>query len=262
MSSIKEVKMNIPVWAEATVAWLNEEAESKNWQERLTLLAGLNDKCIAFSTSFGFEDQALTHEIAAQGLEVSLFTLDTGRLFEETLTLHQQTRDRYGMPIKTYYPDPLALEKYVEERGINGFYESISNRQLCCFIRKVEPLARALDGVEVWVSGLRREQSETRSDLPLAEWDAKNQVVKFYPLRDATSEELWDYIAAKDVPFNPLHKQGFPSIGCAPCTRAIEEGEHARAGRWWWEQGKEANECGLHFVNGKLVRAKDVNDAE
>lgn len=258
MSSIKEVKMNIPVWAEATIDWLNEQGENKNWRERLTLLAGLNDKCIAFSTSFGYEDQALTHEIAAQGLDVELFTLDTGRLFEETQKLHQQTRERYGRPIKTYYPDPLALEKYVEERGINGFYESVSNRKLCCFIRKVEPLQRALDGVEIWISGLRREQSDNRSDLSLAEWDAKNQVVKFYPLRDAGSEELWDYIRAGNVPYNPMHDTGFPSIGCAPCTRAIEPGEHPRAGRWWWEQPEEGAECGLHFVNGKLVRTKDL----
>lgn len=262
MSSIKEVKMDIPAWGEATVEWLNEQGEGKHWQERVRLLAGLEDKCIAFSTSFGYEDQALTHEIAGQGLDVELFTLDTGRLFEEIQTVHQQTRDRYGIAIKTYYPEPLALEKFVEERGINGFYDSVSNRKLCCFIRKVEPLQRALDGVEIWVSGLRREQSDNRSDLPLAEWDAKNQVVKFYPLRDATSAELWDYIKAENVPYNPLHDKGFPSIGCAPCTRAVEEGEHPRAGRWWWEQGQEVNECGLHFVNGKLVRAKDVDDAE
>lgn len=258
MSSIKEVKMDYPVWAEAAIDWLNGQGEGKSWQERVALLAGLDDKCIAFSTSFGYEDQALTHEIAAQGLDVELFTLDTGRLFEEVHTLHQQARNRYGIAIKTYYPEPLALEKFVAERGINGFYDSVSNRKLCCFIRKVEPLQRALDGVEVWVSGLRREQSENRSDLPLAEWDAKNRVVKFYPLRDASAEELWGYIKTGDVPYNPLHDRGYPSIGCAPCTRAVEPGEHPRAGRWWWEQGQEANECGLHFVNGKLVRAKDV----
>lgn len=254
--------MDIPVWAEATIDWLNEQGESKGWQDRVELLAGLDSKCTAFSTSFGYEDQALTHEIATQGLKVDLFTLDTGRLPEETQTLHQQTRDRYGLSIKTYYPEPLALEKFVEERGINGFYDSVSNRKLCCFIRKVEPLGRALDGVEVWVSGLRREQSENRSDLPLAEWDAKNQVVKFYPLRDATTDELWSYIKTENVPYNPLHDSGYPSIGCAPCTRAVAEDEHSRAGRWWWEQGKEDNECGLHFVNGKLVRAKGVDDAQ
>lgn len=261
MSSIKEVKMDIPAWATATIDWLNEQGEAGSWQERVHLLAGLEDKCVAFSTSFGYEDQALTHEIATNALEVELFTLDTGRLFEQTHALHQQTRDRYGIPVKTYYPEPLALEKFVEERGINGFYDSVSNRKLCCFIRKVEPLQRALDGVEVWVSGLRREQSDNRADLPLAEWDAANRVVKYYPLRDAATDELWSYIKAADVPYNPLHDAGYPSIGCAPCTRAVAPDEHPRAGRWWWEQG-EANECGLHFVNGKLVRAKDVGDVE
>ncbi|MCH2548013.1 MAG: phosphoadenylyl-sulfate reductase [Alphaproteobacteria bacterium] len=253
MSFTKEAS----VCAEAMVDWLNEQGEHLSWQARLTLLAGLENKSIAFSTSFGYEDQALTHEIAKQGLNVALFTLDTGRLPEETYTLHQQTRDRYGVEIATYYPEPLALEKFVKEQGINGFYDSVSNRKSCCFIRKVEPLARALDGVEIWVSGLRRKQSENRADLPLAEWDAANKVVKFYPLRDASSEALWQYIKDKNVPYNPLHDVGYPSIGCAPCTRAVAADEHPRAGRWWWEQDDAASECGLHFVNGKVVRTKD-----
>ncbi|MGB1539992.1 MAG: phosphoadenylyl-sulfate reductase, partial [Rickettsiales bacterium] len=182
----------------------------------------------------------------------------TGRLFEETYTLLQQTVDSYGVPIRAYYPDPLALETFVNEQGINGFYNSVENRKACCFIRKVEPLARALDGVDIWISGLRREHSDHRQDLPVAEWDAANNLIKFYPLIDVSEEAVKSYIATHNIPYNPLHDQGFPSIGCAPCTRAIGVGEHPRAGRWWWEQGEQ--ECGLHVKDGKLVRKPARDD--
>lgn len=234
--------------------------EGLNWIERLQLLAVFTQGKTVFSTSFSFEDQAITHAIAEHQLPISLFTLDTGRHFEETYAVQHETTQRYGLPIRTLHPDPLALEKYVAEHGVNGFYESRDNRKLCCFIRKVEPLGRALEGAEIWVSGLRREHSDFRQDLPVAEWDEKNQVIKFYPLLDTTTEEVRDYIEKNNVPYNVLHDKGYPSIGCAPCTRAVEPGEHPRAGRWWWEQGVD-NECGLHVVNGKLVRIKSAPEA-
>lgn len=231
-----------------------EQAGALNWRERLQWVAQQH-AAASFSTSFGVEDQLLTDAIATDTLPIAFFTLDTGRLFEETYALYQQTVDRYGIAIRPYYPDLLALEKYVTQHGINGFYESVENRKACCFIRKVEPLQRALSGVDIWVSGLRREQSDNRSNLEVAEWDAQHQLIKFYPLVDVTLDEVEQYIAEHHVPYNSLHNQGYPSIGCAPCTRAIEPGEHPRSGRWWWEQGS-AQECGLHVVNGKLVPIK------
>jgi phosphoadenosine phosphosulfate reductase len=210
---------------------------------------------IAFSTSFSFEDQALTHVIAEERLPIRLFTLDTGRLFEETHKLHQETRDLYGLAIETFYPDAEQVQAFVAQNGINGFYNSVENRKACCHIRKVEPLKRALKGVDIWISGLRREHSESREQLGCTEWDSTHRVVKFYPLIDVGSEDLWAFIRANKIPFNPMHERGFPSIGCEPCTRAIQPGESPRAGRWWWEKNGE-QECGLHMQDGKLVRAK------
>jgi len=228
-------------------------AEGKSWQERLALLGGFAQAKIVFSTSFSFEDQAILAEIAVQKLPIRIFTLDTGRLFEETHTVHQQSREKYGHPIEIYYPDAQAIQHFVQAQGINGFYDSLENRKACCHIRKVEPLQRALKGADIWISGLRHEDSELRANLPVAEWDAGNNVIKYYPLLDATGEELWAYIKEKRVPYNILHDKNYPSIGCAPCTRAVLPGEHPRSGRWWWEQGN-ATECGLHVVDGKLVR--------
>lgn len=226
------------------------------WQKRLAALRVHAQHKIVFSTSFSFEDQAITHVIAQEKLPVRFITLDTGRLFEETQKLHQATRERYGIAIETYYPDTDAVQQFVVENGVNGFYNSVENRKTCCHIRKVEPLGRALQDADIWISGVRREDSDRRSGLGCAEWDAAHGVVKLYPLIDVRATELWDFIGAENVPVNPMHQQGFPSIGCAPCTRAVAPGEHPRAGRWWWEQ--EGNrECGLHVVDGKLVRSKD-----
>lgn len=213
-------------------------------QEGLALIADLFPGKVTFSTSLGQEDQVITQLIADAHLPISIFSLDTGRLFPETLELLSRTEAKYKQQIKVYYPNTESVEKLVSEIGINGFYESVGNRKSCCFVRKVEPLKRALAGNEVWVTGLRAEQSANRSDMKRIEWDAGNQILKFNPLLDWTFEEMIAYISEKRIPYNPLHDKGFISIGCAPCTRAIMEGEDARAGRWWWEDSKK--ECGLH----------------
>jgi phosphoadenosine phosphosulfate reductase len=197
------------------------------------------------STSLGAEDQVITQIISGIDPGIYMFTLDTGRLFPETYDLLEITRQRYKVNIKVFFPEQKAVEKMVNSKGINLFYESIENRKLCCNIRKIEPLKRALENVDFWISGLRREQSVTREDLSVIEWDKLNQKIKINPLIDWKSEDLWDYIRQNNIPYNPLHDQGFPSIGCQPCTRAIEPGEDIRAGRWWWEN-PEMKECGLH----------------
>jgi len=213
-------------------------------QEGLALIADLFPGKVTFSTSLGQEDQVITQLIAEANLPISIFSLDTGRLFPETLDLIARTEARYKQNIKVYYPTTSSVENLVRDIGINGFYESVENRKSCCFARKVEPLRRALAGNEVWITGLRAEQSANRSGMKRIEWDEGNQILKFNPLLDWTFDQMIEYIKAKKIPYNPLHDKGFISIGCAPCTRAIAEGEDARAGRWWWEDSKK--ECGLH----------------
>lgn len=213
-------------------------------QEGLALIADLFPGKVTFSTSLGQEDQVITQLIADAHLPISIFSLDTGRLFPETLELLSRTEAKYKQNIKVYYPTTDSVEKLVSDIGINGFYDSVENRKSCCFVRKVEPLRRALAGNEVWVTGLRAEQSANRSDMKRIEWDEGNQTLKYNPLLDWTFDEMIAYINDKKIPYNPLHDKGFVSIGCAPCTRAIMEGEDARAGRWWWEDSKK--ECGLH----------------
>ncbi|MEN9423089.1 MAG: hypothetical protein RL122_472 [Pseudomonadota bacterium] len=199
---------------------------------------------ITFSTSFGLEDQVITDAIFRNGLDIEVFTLDTGRNFKETYDTFDTTRKKYGQTIKTYYPDTAAIEHYVTIKGINAIYESVQNRKECCTIRKIEPLNRALKGTQVWITGLRAAQSSFRADMNLFETDAQRELIKFNPLLNATSAQLWGYIRQYAIPYNSLHGQGFPSIGCAPCTRAIAQGEDERAGRWWWESHNQ--ECGLH----------------
>lgn len=210
----------------------------------LALIAELFPEKVVFSTSLGQEDQVITQLIASQNLPIQIFSLDTGRLFPETLELLSRTESKYKTRIKVYYPDTASVEKLVGDIGINGFYESVENRKSCCFVRKVEPLKRALAGNAVWVTGLRAEQSANRSEMRRIEWDEANQIIKYNPLLDWTFEQMITYIEEHRIPYNPLHDQGFISIGCAPCTRAILPGEDARAGRWWWEESKK--ECGLH----------------
>jgi phosphoadenosine phosphosulfate reductase len=223
---------------------LEAHLEQLSSQEGLALIADLFPGKVTFSTSLGQEDQVITQLIASANIPVQIFSLDTGRLFPETLDLLSRTEAKYKQNIKVYYPTTDSVEKLVSDIGINGFYDSVENRKSCCFVRKVEPLRRALWGNEVWVTGLRAEQSANRSDMQRIEWDEANQIIKYNPLLDWTFDQMIAYIDEKNIPYNPLHDKGFISIGCAPCTRAIMEGEDARAGRWWWEDSKK--ECGLH----------------
>lgn len=223
---------------------LNRQLGQLSPGEGLALIAELFPEKVTFSTSLGQEDQVITALIASQNLPISIFSLDTGRLFPETLDLLDRTQAKYQVPITVYYPKTEAVEDFVNQKGINGFYHSVENRKSCCFVRKVEPLKRALAGNQVWVTGLRAEQSPNRSDMKRIEWDEANQILKFNPLLEWTFDQLIAYIQKEKIPYNPLHDKGFVSIGCAPCTRAILPGEDARAGRWWWEDSKK--ECGLH----------------
>jgi phosphoadenosine phosphosulfate reductase len=213
--------------------------------EFLSLLAGKFPGQVTFSTSFSFEDQVIAHEILNNQLPISVFTLDTGRLFAETYSVWSSTNAKYQSNVKAYYPNNDLLEAFVQEKGPNAFYESVDNRKQCCFIRKVEPLKRALKGNAVWVTGLRAEHSPDRNNLAILEWDESNQVIKYNPLLHWTTEQVRKYIDDNNVPYNPLHDKGFVSIGCAPCTRAVKPGEDFRAGRWWWEDAAK-KECGLH----------------
>ena len=199
----------------------------------------------AFASSLGAEDMVVTDAILSTGLPIAIFTLETGRLHRETLDLLERVRSHYGHEIEAFRPDPDAMARYVKEHGLNAFYESVDLRKRCCQIRKVEPLARALAGRNAWITGLRRTQSVTRTDLPLREHDPVHGIPKFNPLADWSEAEVWACIRARAVPYNALHDRGYPSIGCEPCTRAIRPGEDIRAGRWWWESSN-AKECGLH----------------
>lgn len=200
---------------------------------------------VNFATSLGEEDQVITDMIAKVAPMIPVFTLDTGRLFPETYDLLAKTQKRYPINLKVYYPDTRAVEEMVRTKGINLFYESVDNRKLCCGVRKVEPLRRALSDVDAWMTGLRKAQSITRATGEAIEWDEANQKIKINPLIDWSLDQVRDYIKKNNVDVSPLHKTGFVSIGCQPCTRAIKEGEDIRAGRWWWEQ-PEQKECGLH----------------
>ncbi|HVX52018.1 MAG TPA: phosphoadenylyl-sulfate reductase [Chitinophagaceae bacterium] len=200
---------------------------------------------VAFSTSFSWEDQAITHIILTNNIPIEIFTLDTGRLFDETYYVWSRTNEKYNTRIKAYYPQAEELQEYIGENGPNAFYESVQLRKTCCYIRKVEPLKRALAGNELWITGLRSEHSPERKNLPQVEWDEANQIIKYHPILDWTTEELTTFIYSNHIPYNTLHNKGFVSIGCAPCTRAIKAGEDFRAGRWWWEN-KDSKECGLH----------------
>ncbi len=222
--------------------------------DRLASLRAAVDGRIVFTTSFGLEDQALTHMIFDAKIDIDVVTIDTGRLFPSTYKLWADTEARYARRIKAFYPDAEAVAGFVADWGINGFYHATDARSGCCGVRKVEPLQRALAGASGWVTGLRADQSETRGAVPLAAWDATHRLVKTAPLYDWTREQVVAFVETETVPINPLHAQGFLSIGCEPCTRAVAPGEPERAGRWWWEND-ESKECGLHIgTDGKLVR--------
>lgn len=203
-----------------------------------------NFRNVKFASSFGEEDQVITHLIAQQRLNINIFTLDTGRLFQETYDLIELTRNAFKLNIDILFPDQKEVEQYVKTRGINGFYDSVENRKECCAIRKVHSLNRALNGADIWITGLRKSQSANRQLMQKVEWSPEYNLIKYNPLFDWSEEEMRNYLVSNNVPVNSLHRKGFASIGCAPCTRAIAPGEDIRAGRWWWEG--TAKECGLH----------------
>ncbi|MCG3686894.1 phosphoadenylyl-sulfate reductase [Aliarcobacter butzleri] len=223
---------------------INKELENKTTVDVIAYFLD-NFKNVALSSSLAAEDQVLTDILLKKNKNASIFTLDTGRLHTETYDVMDATNLKYGIKIDVFFPDNENVQKLYKTQGVNGHYESIENRKNCCNIRKIEPLKRALKDVEVWVTGLRASQSVTRTDMPLVEWDENFNVIKVNPLINWSQEDVWDYIKTNKVPYNKLHDQGFPSIGCAPCTRAIKDGEDIRAGRWWWEN-PEHKECGLH----------------
>ena len=212
---------------------------------RIGLASRATQGRIAFSTSLGVEDQAILHAIAASDAAIDVFTLDTGRLFPETIDTLAETELRYAMKIRVLAPDAGDVEELVSRDGVLGFRRSVEARKACCHVRKVLPLRRALAGAEAWIAGLRREQSGGRAGVPLAAWDEEFGLVKINPIADWSLSQLEAYIARHNIPVNPLHGRGFPSIGCQPCTRAIRPGEDIRSGRWWWES-EERKECGLH----------------
>ncbi len=230
--------------AAAFAATLDEKLADLDLNDRLRLVAGLEGKAV-FTTSLGIEDQVITAAIGLNGLNVEVSTLETGRLFKETVDLIAETEQRFSIAIKRFYPKPDDIDAYAAKYGLNGFYESVEARHACCHVRKLVPLAEALSGARFWVTGLRRSQSGNRAATPFAEYDAERDLIKINPLADWSLDAINAYVEAESVPTNPLHKRGYPSIGCEPCTRAIKPGEPERAGRWWWEND-EKRECGLH----------------
>ncbi len=224
---------------------LNNEFEEKSIVETLKYLAENHPGKVIFTTSFGYEDQVITDMIFKNNIEIEVITLDTGRLFPETYKVYRSTLEKYKKPIKAFFPPADKVEEMLLNKGPFSFYESLENRKECCFIRKVIPLKRALKGNEIWITGLRASQSENRSDLQFFEWDGGNEIIKYNPLLNWSLDDTKKYVKENYVPYNVLHDKGFISIGCEPCTRAIQPGEDFRAGRWWWEQNS-GKECGLH----------------
>ena len=233
------------------------QLKGKTPQEVLTWALGNYEK-ISLASSFGAEDVTLIDMIAKIKPDAHVFTLDTGRLNAETYELIAKVQQKYPqLQLRIMFPQAEAVEQMVSAKGINLFYDSVENRKQCCYIRKVEPLGRATKGLDAWMTGLRRDQTANRSTMETVELDSDRHIAKINPLIDWSNEQVWEYIYANDVPYNALHDQHFPSIGCAPCTRAVQSGEDLRAGRWWWEMSNQ--ECGLHVTSdGRLVRAKDA----
>ena len=221
---------------------------SSNIVESIESILAVYPGKVVFSSSFSWEDQVISHIIFKNNLPVDVFTLDTGRLFAETYSTWARTFESYQQNINAFYPESKAVEDFVSSKGPNSFYESVENRKQCCFIRKVEPLQRALKDREVWITGIRAAHSNGRSDMPLVEYDEANDIIKYHPLLHWTTDEVVDFIKLNNIPYNPLHDKGFVSIGCMPCTRSIKPGDDFRAGRWWWEDNSK-KECGLHSNN-------------
>lgn len=222
-----------------------QDLKGKDLVESLKYFSEKYPGQITFSTSFGWEDQVITDLIFKNDIDIEVFTLETGRLFPETYYVWNRTLEIYNKRIHAYFPQAAALQDMVDKKGPSSFYESVENRKECCAIRKIEPLKRALKDKKIWVTGIRADQSVNRHDMSNIEWDEQNQLLKFHPLFSWSLEEVKAYVKENNVVYNPLHDKGFPSIGCAPCTRAVNEGEDFRAGRWWWED-QSKKECGLH----------------
>lgn len=237
MEPAEEIKVQIAQW--------NDELKEKSAGEVVAFFLQHYGEKIVLSTSLGLEDQVLTEMVMGVDRNVEVFTLDTGRLFPETYDLIARTNKHFGIRMKTYFPEPAKVEEMVANHGINLFYDGVEKRKLCCGIRKVAQLSRAFTGKEAWICGLRKDQSVSRFFNKLVEWDANNGLVKINPLISWTEPQVRAYIKERKIPYNLLHDNGFPSIGCEPCTRAIEPGEDPRAGRWWWEN-EGHKECGLH----------------
>jgi phosphoadenosine phosphosulfate reductase len=227
-------------------AVLKKLITSTNISESLKKLSEVFPGKVVFTTSFSVEDQIITHTIFSDDLDIEVVTLDTGRLFPETYSTWSKTTERYSKKITPYFPDTKTIEDFVERNGPNAFYESVENRLNCCAIRKIEPLKRAIKAKEIWITGIRAAHSGDRKTLETIEWDETNKLIKFHPLLNWTNEQVKEYILKHNIVYNPLHDKGFVSIGCAPCTRAIQPGEDFRAGRWWWEDANK-KECGLHI---------------
>lgn len=233
-----------------TIDLLNKKFENEPIEKTLAYFNQTYKEKMALATSFGAEDQVLTDLLLRQNPKAKIFTLDTGRLPEETYAVMDQTNKKYGIKIDVYFPNTADMEALYQRQGIYGLRESIENRKMCCHVRKIAPLQRALKGLDVWVTGLRRAQSQTRETMRLVEWDKANELIKLNLLIEWSEENVWNRIKENKLPYNVLHDQGYPSIGCAPCTRAVKEGEDVRAGRWWWEN-PEHKECGLHLRGGE-----------
>jgi len=225
---------------------IRQRIENKPVEDQLKTISEIFRDKVVFTSSFGIEDQAITHMIFDNNLPIEVATLDTGRLFPETYKVFNETYKKYQKPIKVYFPDHEAVEIMVTEKGPFSFYYSRENRLECCRIRKLLPLRRALKGKECWISGIRASQSDNRSQMDWIEYDEGNKLFKFYPVFNWTFEEVEKFIKENNIPYNLLHDRGFVSIGCEPCTRAVEKGEDFRSGRWWWEKGSE-KECGIHM---------------
>ncbi len=242
-----------------SVAKLQEEAAGKSAQELLALVLTRFGSRIALASSFSAEDQVITDMICRAVRRPPVFTLDTGRLPQETYDVMEETRDRYGLEIEVLFPDSRLVGDMVARKGPNLFYRSVDDRKLCCHVRKVEPLRRRLQHLDAWICGLRTGQSPTREKVQRVQRDETFDLIKINPLADWTTEQVWDYITEHNVPYNRLHDMGYPSIGCAPCTRAVGPGDDIRAGRWWWEM-PEHKECGLHAGKAACKKTKKLRN--
>jgi len=245
---------------EINVKDLNSQFEKRSATSIIEWIYGTFDPSVVkLSTSFGAEGMVLIHLLKQQVEKPRIFTIDTGRNFQETYDVWQEAIDRFKIEIEAFHPDPADLAALADKSGPNLFYQSVENRKQCCYVRKVKPLKRALADAEVWISGIRRQQGEMRQALDIVSWVEEHQVYKICPLANWYETNVWEYLRNNNLPYNKLHDKGFPTVGCAPCTRPVRPAEDLRAGRWWWE-ADESKECGIHLVEGKIVPKKPPVD--